>query len=53
MQFLPNPLPYENSPFLLNPVPYLEDLYWSISTCLVKLTVPKKQFSNVGLLLIL
>ena len=48
IQYLPNPLPSENVPFLSNPIPYPEYLYLTISLFLVKLTDPNKQFFNVG-----
>ena len=47
-EFLPNPLPTENFPFLLNPTPYPDYLYLPVSTFLVKLIAPDKQFSNFG-----
>ena len=47
IQSLPNPLPIQKVPFLSNPIPYPEYLNSSISLCLVKLTAPNKQFSNV------
>ena len=47
IQFVPNPLPTENFPFLSNPIPYPEYLYLSISTFLVKLTAPYTLFPNV------
>ena len=37
----------ERLPLLLNPVPYPEYLYLSISAFLIKVTAPNKQFSSV------
>ena len=48
IQFLPNPLPTENVPFLSNPIPYPVYLYLSISLFLVKVTALNKQFPRVG-----
>ena len=47
IQFLPNPLPTENFSLLSNPIPYPEYLYLSISTFLVNVIVPNKQFYSV------
>ena len=38
----------EKSPLLSNPIPYPDYLYLSMSSFLVSLTAPNKQFSNVG-----
>ena len=47
--FLPvTPLGCEKNPFLSNPIPYPEYLHLSISTFLVNVTAPNKQFSSVG-----
>ena len=46
--FLPVSLPIEKDVFLLNPTPYPEYPYLSISEFLVSLTEPNKQFSSVG-----
>ena len=49
IMFLPNPVQGdENLPCLSNPIPYSEYLCLSISTFLVKVTAPNKQFSSVG-----
>ena len=48
IQFLSSPLPKLNSPPLLNPMPYPEYLYLSISAFSVRLRALKKQFSSVG-----
>ena len=48
--FLPYPpLGCEKDPLESNPVPYPEYLYLSMSTCLVNLAVPNRQFSKVTL----
>ena len=45
--FLPNsPLGCEKVPLELNPIPYLEYLYLSISSFFVNLTAPNKEFSK-------
>ena len=47
--FLPVlPLGCEKNPFLSNAIPYPEHLYQTISTFLVNVTAPYKQFSSVG-----
>ena len=53
IKFCPYPPPKnENSPFLLNPIPYPEYPYLSMSAFLVKVTAPNKQFSSVGSVII-
>ena len=50
--FWPYPPPWnEKLPFLSNPIPYPEYSYLSMSVFLVKVTVPNKQFFNVGSLI--
>ena len=46
MTFLPNPLATKKVPHLSNPIPYPEHLY--LSAFFTNLTVPNKEFSNVG-----
>ena len=46
--FLQISLPTGKDVFLSNPIPYPEYPYLLISTFLVNLTDPNKQFSNVG-----
>ena len=47
--FLPVPsLEYKKNLCLSNPIPYPEYSYLLISTLLVKITAPNKQFPSVG-----